>query len=48
MMLLLRKIPSLAKAKVHDRRGNVYELPPLQEVVDDIRNTIGVDLSKGI
>jgi hypothetical protein len=45
MMALTKKLPCLKKGKIHDTNGNVYELPPIEEVIADIKETIGVDLS---
>ena len=48
MMLLKRKLPSLEYFKTHDRNGNGYDLPPIEKVLEDVRETIGVDLSQDL
>lgn len=45
MMLLKKKLPSLTEWRRHTSNGNEYALPPQEQVIADIRNTIGVDLS---
>ena len=45
MMLSKKKLPSLTEWRRHTSNGNEYALPPQEQVIADIRNTIGVDLS---